>query len=60
MSHQGTIYGVRLHDAENATVMFSMNGYGGPWIDMVTGHPEWCWEIVEALAQWEQSRAERQ
>jgi hypothetical protein len=50
-----TIYAVRLHDSINendpevATVMFSSSDWSGPWIDMVTGHPEWCWEVVDAL-----------
>lgn len=49
------IYAVRLHDNVNendlevATVMYSSSGYSGPWLDMVTGHPEWCWEVIDAL-----------
>lgn len=60
-----TTYGVRLHDRETeedphlATVMYSTNGDHGPWFDMVTGHPEWCWEILEALTIAAEVRNER-
>ena len=49
------LYALRLHerltddDPELATVMYSMRGAVGPWFDMATGHPDWCWEIVDAL-----------
>ena len=48
-------YGVRHHDRDTeddpvlATVMYSTNGDCGPWYDMATGHPDYCWEIMEAL-----------
>jgi hypothetical protein len=50
-----SIYGVRLHDRDTeedpqlGTVMYSTDGVHGPWHDMATGHPEWCWEILDAL-----------
>ena len=49
-----SIYGVRLHDRETeedpqlGTVMYSTDGEHGPWHDMANGHPEWCWEILDA------------
>ena len=52
---QHTIYGIRIHDRDTeddpvlATVMYSTNGDCGPWHDMATGHPDFCWEIMEAL-----------
>ena len=57
-----SIYGVRLHDRNTdddpqlGTVMYSTDGVHGPWHDMATGHPEWCWEILEALLIAEQHR----
>ena len=60
-----TTYGIRMHDRETeddphlATVMYSTNGDHGPWFDMVTGHPEWCWEILEALTIAAEVRNER-
>jgi len=60
-----TTYGIRMHDRETeddphlATVMYSMNGANGPWHDMATGHPDWCWEILEALEIVEEQKVER-
>ena len=57
------LYAVRLHerntedDPEVGTLMYSMRGPQGPWSDMVTGHPEWCWEIVDALTFMEDHKA---
>jgi len=48
-------YSLRMHDRNTekdpylATVMYSVDGEQGPWNDIVTGHPEWCWEVVTAL-----------
>jgi hypothetical protein len=53
--HHGYIYAVRIRDRETeddprlGTVMYSTNGTAGPWHDMVSGHPEVCWEVYEAL-----------
>jgi hypothetical protein len=50
-----TIYAVRLFDRETeddphlAAVMYSNSGQDGPWHDIVFGHPDWCWEVLEAL-----------
>jgi hypothetical protein len=60
------IYGVRIHDRETeedphlGTVMYSSRGEIGPWHDMVTGHPEWCWEVADALAVVNDMQVERQ
>jgi hypothetical protein len=49
------LYSLRIHDRtteedpELATVMYTTNGVQGPWHDIVTGHPEWCWEVMYAL-----------
>jgi chromosome segregation ATPase len=49
------VYAVRLHDRETeddpslATVMYTSSGIEGPWHDMATGHPDWCWDICDAL-----------
>lgn len=49
------MYAVRIHtrntedDPHLATVMYSTNGECGPWYDMATGEPEFCWTIMEAL-----------
>jgi hypothetical protein len=49
------LYSLRIHnritdeDPELATVMYTTNGAQGPWHDIVTGHPEWCWEVMDAL-----------
>jgi hypothetical protein len=57
-----SVYGVRLHDRDTeddlqlGTVMYSTDGEHGPWHDMATGHPEWCWEILEALVIAEKHR----
>jgi len=60
-----TTYGIRMHDRDTeedphlATVMYSTNGDSGPWFDMVTGHPDWCWEVLGALEIVEEQRVER-
>ena len=52
-----TTYGVRLHeridesDEVLGTVMYTTRGDSGPWFDMVTGHPDWCWEVADALVK---------
>jgi hypothetical protein len=49
------IYSVRLvdrideSDPEIAFVMSSTNGPFGPWYDMVSGHPDYCWEVLDSL-----------
>jgi hypothetical protein len=56
------IYSVRHHDIINedqhpiGTVMYSVNGYSGPWYDMVTGPQDYCWEIVDALTLLEEEK----
>lgn len=48
-------YAIRFHDRhkeddpELATVIYSTNGVEGPWFDIVTGNPEWCEEVLDAL-----------
>lgn len=60
------IYSVRVHDRDTeedphlGTVMYSSRGETGPWHDMVTGHPEWCWEVADALAVVNDMQVERQ
>jgi hypothetical protein len=50
-----TIYAVRVFDRDTeddphlAAVMYSSSGQDGPWHDIVFGHPDWCWEVLEAL-----------
>lgn len=49
------IYAIRMHEKRNhddilqASVMYSMGSPEGPWHDMVTGHYEWCEEVLDAL-----------
>lgn len=56
------IYSVRHHDIINedqhpvGTVMYSVNGSSGPWHDMVTGPPDYCWQIVDALTTVEEQQ----
>lgn len=56
-----TVYAYRLHDRmteddpELATLMYASD-CSGPWHDMVSGHPEWCEEILDALLLWEQTQ----
>jgi hypothetical protein len=60
------IYGVRIHDRETeddphlGTLMYSSSGPEGPWHDMMTGHPEWCWEAADALTVVNDMQVERQ
>jgi hypothetical protein len=55
LTEASVIYGVRIMDRETekdphlGVVMYSSGGDGGPWHDMVIGHPDWCWEVYEAL-----------
>lgn len=55
IEHHDYVYAVRVHDRETeddpqlGTVMYSTSGFAGPWHDMVSGHPEVCWEVYEAL-----------
>lgn len=50
-----TLYAIRSHDRETeddpilATIMYSINGEQGPWFDMVSGYPDHCYEILDAL-----------
>lgn len=50
-----TFYGIRVHDRETeddprlATIMYANKIPDGPWFDMVTGYPEHCYEVLEAL-----------
>jgi hypothetical protein len=49
------LYSIRVHDRANdsdpelAFVMSSVNGDVGPWYDMVSGHPDYCWEVLDSL-----------
>lgn len=49
------IYAIRMHEKRNAddllqaSVIYSMSGPEGPWHDMVTGHYEWCEEVLDSL-----------
>ncbi|HEY7821435.1 MAG TPA: hypothetical protein VIG24_01305 [Acidimicrobiia bacterium] len=42
------LYAVFMHDDDEATVIYA-DSLEGPWHEMVTGHPDHCWEIVNAL-----------
>lgn len=50
-----TLYGIRIIEPSvegqqfRAAVMYSSGNAEGPWHDMVTGHYEWCEEVLEAL-----------
>lgn len=60
------IYSIRIYNRDTeedphlGTVMYSSNGASGPWHDMVTGHPDWCWEVMNALAIVNDLQVERQ
>jgi hypothetical protein len=41
-----TPYAVRIIDADTAAIMMESD-HG--WFDILTGSPDWCWEIVSAL-----------
>lgn len=64
-SRSGDIYGIRYHDRETeddpylATVMYSVSGSDGPWHDMVTGHPDWCNEVLDALILTAETRSKK-
>lgn len=51
----GVLYGIRIIEPRmegeqfSAAVMYSSGSHEGPWHDMVTGHYEWCEEVLEAL-----------
>lgn len=48
-------YAIRFHDRhtendpELATVIYTIKDTDGPWYDIVTGNPDWCEEVLEAL-----------
>ena len=50
-----TLYGIRIIEPSvegqlfRAAVMYSSGDAEGPWHDMVSGHYEWCEEVLEAL-----------
>lgn len=53
------VYAIRIHDccdedgSRVATIMRA-DDVSGPWHDMVSGHPDWCAYVMDALwlAQW--------
>jgi hypothetical protein len=55
-----TLYAVRVHDRlteddpQHGTVMCADDAIG-PWVDMVTGHIEWCWEVCSTLTAVEEN-----
>lgn len=59
-----SVFSLRIHDRlteddpHMATVMHAKS-HDGPWYDMVSGDPEFCWEIVDALQMAEDQREAR-
>lgn len=52
---ENSYYSLRIHDRysetdpELATIMTTTTPPHGPWVDVVSGHPDWCEEVLEAL-----------